>query len=76
MQFKGRPAPYYPSRKSLESSEEAAATKDLDLEEPLKLELDVACFLKRSMGNSEEEDEKVSLELPIEEFHRWVPWKA
>ena len=52
--FKGCPALYYPSRKSPESSEGAAATEDLDLEEPPKLEPEVACFLKGSMQNSKE----------------------
>ena len=76
MQFKGCPAPYQPSRKSPESSEEAAAPEDSDLEEPPELELELACFLRGSIGNSKEEGEKVPLEPPIEEFHKWVPWKA
>ena len=45
------------------------------MEEPLELELEVACFLRGSMENSEEEDEKVPPEPPVKEFHRWVPWK-
>ena len=72
----GHPAPYYPSRRSPESSEEAAAAEDLDLEEPPELELEVACFLGGSMGNFKEEDEKVPPKPPVEEFHKWVPWKA
>ena len=43
--LEGHPAPYHPSRKSLETSEETAAAGDLDLEEPPELEPEVACFL-------------------------------
>ena len=38
VQLEGCPAAYYPSTKSPESSEEAAAAEDLDLEEPPELE--------------------------------------
>ena len=76
VQLGGCPTPYHPSRKSPESSEGAATTEDLDLGEPLKMEPEVACFLRGSMENSEEEDEKVPPEPPVEEFHWWLPWKA
>ena len=76
MQFEGCPAPYHPPRKSPESSKETAASKDLDLEEPPELEPEVACFHGGSIGSSGEEDEKVPLEPSVEEFHKWVLWKA
>ena len=68
--------PYHPSRKSLESGKRAVTTEDLDLGEPPKLEQEVACFLRGSMENSKEEDEKVSPEPPVKEFHQRVPWKV
>ena len=71
----GCPAPYHPSRKSLESGKEAATAKDLDLGEPPKLEPEVAYFLRGSTENSKEEDE-VSPEPPVEEFYWWVLWKV
>ena len=76
----GCPAPYFkyqPSRRNSESGREAAATEDLDLEEPPELGPEVTCFLRGSAENSEEEDEKVpSPKPPVKEFHRWVTWKA
>ena len=53
------PAPYHPSRKDSVSGKEPAATEDLDLEEPLELGPEVACFLRGSTENSKEEDKKV-----------------
>ena len=68
---------YHPSRRNLESKGEAAATEDPNLEEPLKLVLEVTCFLRGLAENSKEEDEKVpSPEPPVKEFHKWVMWKA
>ena len=76
MQSQDCPTPYHPSRKNSESGKEAAATKDLDLEEPPELGLEVTCFLRGSIENFEEEDEKVPPKPPGKEFHRWVTWKA
>ena len=70
------PTPYQPSRKNSESSEEVAATKDPDLEEPQELGLEVTCFLRGSIENSEEEEKKVPPKPPVKEFCRWVTWKA
>ena len=71
--LKGCPAPCHPSRRSPESSKEAAASDDLDLWEPLELEPEVACFLGESTGNLGEEDEKGCLKPPVKEFGEWVP---
>ena len=76
MQFEGCPAPYHLSWRSPESSKEVAASEDLDLGELPELEPEVACFLGELTGNSGEEDEKGLLEPPVEEFHKWVSWKA
>ena len=68
---------YHPSRRNWESSGEVAATKDLDLKEPLELGLEVTYFLRGSAESSEGENEKVpSPEPPVKEFHRWVTWKG
>ena len=52
---------YHPSRRNLESSREAMATEDLDLEEPLELGPEVACFLRGLAEKSEEEEMSESL---------------
>ena len=46
---------YHPSRRNSEPGGEAMATKDPDLEELLELGPEVACFLRESAKNSEEE---------------------
>ena len=62
---------YHPSQRSLESRGEAVATKDLNLEEPLELGLEVTCFLQGSAENLGEENVKVpSLKPPIEELQK------
>ena len=68
---------YYPSQRSSESEGDAAATEDLNLEEPPELGLDVTCFLQGSAKRSEEENMKLpSPKPPIEELQKWVNWKA
>ena len=68
---------YHPSQRSSESGGEAAATEDLDLEEPLELEPEVTCFLQGSAKSLEEENMKVpSSKPPIGELQKWVTWKA
>ena len=57
------PAPYFkyhPSQRNSESSREAVATEDPNLEELPELGLEVTCFLRGTAENSEEEDEKMS----------------
>ena len=79
MQPESCPAPYFeyhPSRRNSESGREAMATKDPDLEEPLELGLEFACFLRGSAKNSEEEEKTPSPECPVKELHKWVTWKA
>ena len=78
MQPEGCPAPYFkyhPSRRNSESGGEVMATKDPDLEELLELGPEVACFLRGSAKNSEEE-KAPSPKLPVKELHKWVAWKA
>ena len=68
---------YHPSRRNSESSGEARATEDPDLEELPELEPEVACFLRGSAENSEEEEEKApSPKPPVKGLCRWVAWKA
>ena len=79
MQPEGCAAPYFeynPSRRNSESSREAMATKDPDLEEPPELELGVTSFLRGSVENSEEEEKAPPPEPPVKELHKWVTWKA
>ena len=45
---------YHPSQRNSESQGEAAAMKDLDLEEMPELGLEVTCFLRGSAENLEE----------------------
>ena len=73
------PAPYFqyhPSRRNSESSGEAMATEDSDLEEPPELGLKVSCFLRGLAENSEEKEKAPSPEPPVKELHKWVAWKA
>ena len=74
------PAPYFkyhPSRRNLESSGEAVAAEDPNLEEPMKLGLEVTSFLRGLAKNLEEEEEKVpSPKPPVKELCKWVMWKA
>ena len=51
-------------------------TKDPDLEESPELRLEVACFLRGSAKNSEEEEKAPSPRPPVKELHKWVAWKA
>ena len=68
---------YHPSQRSSESKGDAAATEDLNLEEPLELGPEVTCFLQGSAKSLEEENVKVpSPEPPIEKLQKWVTWKA
>ena len=68
---------YHPSWKCLESEGEVAATKDLNLEEPLELGPEVTCLLQGSAKSFGEENMKVpSPEPPKEELQKWVTWKA
>ena len=68
---------YHPSWRSLESGGEAAATEDLNLEEPPELGPEVTCFLQGSVKSLGEENVKVpSPKPPIEELQKWVTWKA
>ena len=67
---------YHPSRRNSESSREAMATKDPNLEEPPELEPEVACFLRGLAKNSEEEEKAPSPKPPVKELCRWVTWRA
>ena len=60
----------------MESSEEAATTEGLDLEEPPELRLEVASFLRGSMGTSKDKDDRMPPEPTVTEFSQWVPWKV
>ena len=66
-------APYF---KYHQSSREAMATEDPDLEELPELRLEVACFLRGSAENSEAEEKAPSPEPQVKELHNWVAWKA
>ena len=73
------PAPYLKyqsSRRNSESSDEAMATKDPDLEELPELRPEVTCFLRGSAKNSEEEEKAPSPEPRVKELCKWVAWKA
>ena len=68
---------YHPSQRSLESEGDAAVTKDLSLEEPLQLGLEVTCFLWGLAKSLEEENMKApSPKPPVEKLQKWVTWKA
>ena len=76
VQFEDPPAPNHPSGPRMESSEEAATIKHLDLEEPPELGLEVASFLRGSPGTSEDEGNRMPLEPAVTEFSQWVLWRA
>ena len=79
MQPESCPPPYFkynPSRRNSESGREVMATEDPDLVEPPELELGVTSFLRGLAENSEEEEEWPPPELPVQELHKWVMWKA
>ena len=76
MQFEDHPAPNCSSGLGTESSEEAAAAEGLDLEEPPELGLEVASFLRGSLGTSKDKDDRMSLEPTVTEFSQWVLWRA
>ena len=76
MQFEDHPAPNHPSSLRTESSEEAATAEGSDLEEPPELGLEVASFLRQSMGTSKDEDNRMPPEPAVTEFSQWVPWRA
>ena len=76
MWFEEHPAPNHPSSPRTESSEEAAATEGLDLEEPPELGPEVASFLRGLMGTSKDEDGRMPPEPAVTEFSQWVPWRA
>ena len=65
-----------PPEGTQESSREAMATEDPDLEEPLEWGPEVACFLRGSPENSEEEEKAPSPKPPVREVCKWVAWKA
>ena len=60
----------------MESSEEAATAKGLDLEEPPELGPEVASFLRGSLGTSEDEGDRMPPEPTVTEFSQWVLWRA
>ena len=60
----------------MESSEEAATTEGMDLEEPPELRLEVAFFLRGSMGTSKDKDDRMPPEPAVTEFSQWVLWRA
>ena len=76
MQFEDLPAPYHPSGLRMESSEEAAATKGLDLEEPPELGPEVASFLRGSPGTSKDDNDRMPPEPAVTIFSQWVLWRA
>ena len=76
MQFEDPPAPNHPSSLRMESSEEAATAKPLDLEEPPDLGPEVPSFLRGSPRTSEDEDDRMPLEPTVTEFSQWVLWRA
>ena len=52
---------YHPSQRSSESEGDVVATKDINVEEPPELRLEVTCFLQGLAKNSEEENMKAPL---------------
>ena len=76
MQFEDPPAPNCPSGQRTESSEEATTTEGSDLEETPELGLEVASFLRGSLGTSEDKGNGMPLEPTFTEFSQWVPWRA
>ena len=76
VQFEDHPAPNCPPSLRMESSKEAATTEGSDLEEPLELELEVASFLRGSIGTSEDKDNRMPPEPAVTEFSQWVLWRA
>ena len=68
---------YHPSQRGSESEGDAEAMEDFNLGDPPELGLEVPCFLQGPVESSEEEKMKIpSPEPPIEEFEKWVTWKA
>ena len=55
---------YHPSQRSLESGGEAAAIRDLDLEEPPELGPEVTCFLQGSAESLERRMQGDPLQTP------------
>ena len=83
MQPEESPAPFFehspPWRGpgSGEDEEAKLALLDFDLEALPELGLEVDCFLQELAGSSEEEDgNRSSPEPPVEEYERWVTWRA
>ena len=74
--FEDPPASNHPSGQRTESSEEAAITEGLDLEEPPKLGPEVASFLRGSLGTSKDKGDRTPPEPAVTEFSQWVPWRA
>ena len=60
----------------MESGEETTATEGSDLEKPPELGLEVASFLRGSLGTSEYEGNRMPLEPMVTKFSQWVPWRA
>ena len=68
---------YHPSLRSSESEGDMEATEDFNLEDPPALGPEVTCFLQGSVKSSEEENMKMPFpKPPIEEFKKFVTWKA
>ena len=71
---------YSPPWRSPESAEEEEAKSpllDVNLEDLLELGPEVDHFLQESAGSLEEENrDRSSPEPPVEEYERWVTWRA
>ena len=80
MQLEDCHAPYFeyhPSQGVSESEGDKEAPEDFDLEDLLELRPEVNCFFQGTVESSEEENVKTpSPRPPIEEFEKWVTWRA
>ena len=76
VRFEDHPAPNCPSSPRTVSSKEAAAAEGSDLEDPLELGLEVASFLRGSMGASKDKDDRMPPEPTATEFSQWVQLRA
>ena len=76
VQFEDPPAPNCPSGQRMESGEEATTTEGSDLEEPPELGLEVASFLRGSLGTSKDKGNMMPHEPMVTEFSQWVLWRA
>ena len=79
MQPKNCLAPYFEYHlfwRNSESSREATAIKDPDLEEMPELGPEVTWFLRGLVENSEKEEKAPSPKPLVKELHKWVAWKT